>query len=103
MKFYTFVQKNSGGYFAGPAQYVIIEAQDAGIANYLAERAGLYFNGASEDGPDCPCCGSRWYQMDAEDKGTDTPMIYSMPADESRSDTLVIYNDGRTMRYGGAY
>lgn len=101
MKFYTFAQNNSGGHYNGPAQYVIIEARDAAMANQLAEDAGLYFDGARSDaGPDCPCCGDRWYRMYDDDAGTDTPMIYSMPAAESHRDVLVIYFDGRIARYG---
>ena len=78
MKFYTFSQNNSGGFFTGPAEYVIIEAQDAQDANRRAEEAGLYFNGC-ESGSDCPCCGDRWSEQWSDDYGDAEPMIYGKP------------------------
>lgn len=58
--FFTFSQNNSFGVFHGPAQYVIIEADSADEANYLAvEMYDIYFDGC-ESGQDCSCCGDRW-------------------------------------------
>jgi len=73
--FYTFRQNNSGGYYSGP-QYIIIEAADAEEANERSQSTQIYFDGASNDGPDCPCCGDRWYRAYSNDKGTDQPEIY---------------------------
>jgi hypothetical protein len=73
--FYTFSQNNSGGSFVDYA-YVIIEADNHVEANELALEHDLYFDGASDDGPDCPCCGDRWYAQYDDDEGTDKPEIY---------------------------
>ena len=101
MKFFTFVQNNSGGVFSGPAQYVIVEAANAEDANDRAEAVGLYFDGAVEDADgysrDCPCCGSRWHRQYADDEGDPSPMIYGKPAAESpyTGRILIVYADGR--------
>ena len=74
--FYTFSQNNSGGYFTGPAQYVIIEADSRNEAKRQAEeRYGLYFDGEE----DCPCCGNRWSGCY---DGTEKPEIYGKPPEE---------------------
>lgn len=97
MKFFTFVQNNSGGIFTGPAHYVIIEASNAADANKRAVAADLYFNGASEDEDgstrDCPCCGDRWYRQYSDDEGDPAPMIYGKPASDHK-DVLVLNADG---------
>jgi hypothetical protein len=79
MAFFTYHQNNSGGVFdydevAGIAPYVIVEADSAREADFLAEGIGLYFDGEG----DCPCCGDRWYPADTSwgEKGTDQPEIY---------------------------
>lgn len=83
MPFFTFNQNNSGGFFEGPAHYVIVEARDDDEANERAEReAGLYFYGVN-DGIDCECCGDRWYE--ASRKGTDTPSIFGKPVEQGFS------------------
>lgn len=79
-KFFTYDQNNSGGRFdvddkGGIAEAVIIEADSADEANDRAEGLGLYFNGTDDGGPDCPCCGDRWYRV-SESDGTDEPKIY---------------------------
>ena len=74
MKFFTFSQNNSGGVFADPAQYVIVQADDAFHANVIAVTIGLYFHGVSK-GRDCDCCGDRWHTC-CDTDGDDTPQIY---------------------------
>lgn len=79
-KFYSFRQNNSGGGFdfdadAGITTTVIVEAESADAANAHLERIGGYFNGANDYGPDCPCCGDRWYAVSEWD-GTDEPAQY---------------------------
>ena len=71
MKFYTFDQNNSGGYFAnsyGIGPCVVIQAETADHANKLAEEIGIYFNGCDEDvdgeSIDCLCCGDRWCEVE---------------------------------------
>jgi hypothetical protein len=62
MRFYEFLQNNSGGSFQTDEQLthrVIIEAKDEKAACSIAENMGVYFNGV-EEGSDCPCCGDRW-------------------------------------------
>jgi len=83
MSFYEYRQNNSGGSFDvrpadGISQYVIVEADDAKEADYLAERIGLYFDG---DG-DCSCCGERWSAQDSwysGDDGDEVPSNYGTP------------------------
>lgn len=59
---YWFRQNNTGGYFCDPAINVMIEAGSASEANDLAQKHGVYFNGAT-NGKDCGCCGDRWYEV----------------------------------------
>ena len=73
--FFHFRQNNTGGSFTyddakGISITVIIEADDATQANYLAERIGLYFDGSG----DCSCCGNRWYE--AWGDGDPKPLVY---------------------------
>jgi hypothetical protein len=57
---YVFDQNNSGGYYAKPAQNIIVkDARDEKHATEIAIGAGLYRNGVA-DGMDCSCCGDRW-------------------------------------------
>lgn len=73
--FFTFSQNNSGGRWhidddRGISEVVVIEADDAKEAIYLAERIGLYFDGNG----DCSCCGNRWSDYDVT--GHDLPTLY---------------------------
>ena len=83
-KFYTYEQKNSGGYYSnfeeeGIAEYLIIEALDDIHANARAEDIGIYFDGR-KNGKDCTCCGDRWVKVEEED-GDDVPSISGQPLD----------------------
>ena len=86
--FYEFHQNNSGGSFRPPAINVIVEADSANDANRRAEDIGLYWYGADHDGPDCPCCGDRWYQQYQDSDGDDVPSLYgkSVKGEETKSD-----------------
>ena len=49
--FYTFTQNNSGGCFDADDEithFVIIEADNANLANELAELVGIYFDGVND-------------------------------------------------------
>ena len=82
---FDFDQNNSGGRFVysdNVGLNVYIQATSAKEANSRAEDVEVYFNGASveyEDGeeystgPDCPCCGDRWYE--ASDGEAEFPKI----------------------------
>lgn len=106
--FYTYRQNNSGGFFRGPAKYVIIEAHNREMANSLAELHDVYFDGC-EAGADCSCCGDRWYRT--YDKGTKSPEIYGKTIQEHVLDdtryvsnysipvAIVHYLDGRQSVY----
>lgn len=116
MAFYNFHQNNSGGGFdfneaVGITYNVIIEADDAAHANYLAERIGLYFDGV-ETGWDCDCCGDRWYRAgEWDDEGTERPELYGKDvtaegyhnkyswARGASPDVFVHYADGRVVGY----
>lgn len=78
-KFFKFDQNNSGGSFVidderGLGAKVWIEAIDANHANSRAESLGIYFNGCA-DGADCNCCGDRWSELWADEKGEPRPHI----------------------------
>jgi hypothetical protein len=105
MKFFTFSQNNSGGRFTGPAQYVVVQADDTDDANDIAQDNGVYFNGCSK-GWDCDCCGDRWYACDDSD-GDDSPSIHNTPVADYRSrygadghpTAAVVYKDGTTVTH----
>jgi hypothetical protein len=82
--FFTYHQNNSGGSFVGP-QFVIIEADSASEANYIAENhpdSPIYFDGCEAE-RDCKCCGDRWYRT--YDDGTEKPQIYGNTDLESKT------------------
>jgi hypothetical protein len=64
-RWYVYDQNNSGGSFAEPAQYLIIQAKDFNEANSLAIEAGAYFDDSYES--DCSCCGQRWYSKSSDE------------------------------------
>lgn len=75
IKYYTYKQNNSGGYFKGPA-YVIIKAGEFNNIDEIASEllnVDIYFGGFV----DCPCCGDRWSKFNESwEEITDTPQIY---------------------------
>ena len=93
MKWFTFSQNNSGGYFDGP-RHVVVQAVNAAMANAAAESfAGVYFDGCSK-GLDYQCCGDRWsrtWDGEYEDK----PMVYGVDA-VPNTNLMLVYYDGRT-------
>ena len=102
MKFYTFDQNNSGGYFIedyelGIGEYIIIEAETAEKAN---EQLDIIGNRMGESFWDyCSCCGTRWGGVSDSD-GKDTPMIYSKSVYEEKTSwcekvACIHYADGR--------
>jgi hypothetical protein len=96
MKFFTFVQNNSFGVYDGPAQYVVVEAENAKDANNRAFVLGVYFDGC-DSGIDCPCCGDRWCRQWYDEDGNDVPCYYGDPLifDEPGVNTfLVVYANG---------
>ena len=77
--FYQYSQNNSGGSFdfdreKGITHHVVIEAENASLADRRAESIGLYFDGEG----DCPCCGSRWSEAGCNE-GTEEPSVYDIP------------------------
>ena len=115
MPFFQFKQNNSGGSFmhdekSGIGYAVIIEAENAPLANHFAEEIGLYFDGV-RDGRDCGCCGDRWSEAWKED-GDTVPSIYSQPVEEAAKidpkaswsswwglPIYVHYRDGRVVKH----
>ena len=68
MSFYIFRQINSHGYFVVDdyvCARVVIEADSREEAIEKAESIGLYWDGVKKN-IDCPCCGDRWNQSDAD-------------------------------------
>lgn len=104
MAFYTYDQNNSGGRFRGPAEYVIVQADNSTDANELAEGMGVYFDASN----DCPCCGPRWdrsYGKGDENPSIDgaTPEDYLSGRwirDNGLTKVIVRYRDGSVVRYG---
>ena len=60
---YKYVQCESGGFYVDGPRCVIVEADNAEEADALAEKEGVYFDGA-KTGRDCSCCGDRWERAD---------------------------------------
>ena len=58
MRYFSYVQNNSGGFYEGPAITVIVEAETPEGADASAESVGVYFD--PDCNIDCECCGSRW-------------------------------------------
>lgn len=98
MKFYEFGQNNSGGSFVVDDKLchrVVIEADNAEVANQKAESLGIYFDGVSS-GSDCECCGDRWYPCDEYDTIDDIDDLQNL-ADQygwTTPDIRVFYSDG---------
>lgn len=82
--FYEFRQNNSGGRFLPPAITVFVEADSMGEANRIAERSGLYFDGAGS-GRDCLCCGDRWYPVSLK---RDVHETVPEPSEDALEDAL---------------
>jgi hypothetical protein len=88
MKYYTYRQNNSGGTWEideskGIGHYVIIFADDAQDADYIAERIGIEFYTG------CPCCGDRWTKQLDDTEGKDIPMIYDKNLEEALKDKWI--------------
>jgi len=104
-KFFTFSQNNSGGSFYRNdmvREFVVVEAQNAKEANSKFDEISYNYSDS------CPCCGSRWYEVD-EDEGSDKPMGYGEPftnfyADKKwhRGYTIVVYYYDGTKRFFNA-
>jgi hypothetical protein len=75
MKWYTFSQNNSGGYFVDDdnvCEIVSIQARNA-------ESAVRFARHIMDNSDSCPCCGDRWsFYMDESD-GYDVPTVYGRP------------------------
>lgn len=81
--FYTFNQYNTGGRFIFNKEvthFVIVEADNAEVANLFAEEIGLYWNGC-RSGQDCSCCGDRWHPTDEYD-AEEFPSVRSIPVQD---------------------
>lgn len=78
LRYFAYVQNNSGGSFDFDAQrgishVVIVQAIDWQDADFRASRIGLYFDG---DG-DCSCCGNRWDSAEwSGSVSTTEPTVY---------------------------
>ena len=99
MKFYTFNQNNSGGYFIENdhvACHLIIEARG------LWEAIDKMLDITEDYSEFCPCCGPRWWGSANEYA---RPMIYDTDAYKYRGgilgDSIIIYYaDGRVEKLG---
>lgn len=73
MKYFTYNQNNSGGYFIRNdevADYVIIQASSAKEAD--EKMSDISYDHDSY----CQCCGERWWIDSDESDGKDGPMVY---------------------------
>jgi hypothetical protein len=91
MKFYTFIQNNSGGHFIGP-RIVIIRANSMDEALSKAEvETDIYFDGCSK-GIDCSCCGDRWSEYCQE---SDEPSYYGSNLSIEDYENMKTYDFGK--------
>lgn len=56
-KYYIYKQKRNGGYYRGPAHYVIIRADTPNMADFHAIYNGVYFDGVEKN---IDLCENRW-------------------------------------------
>ena len=101
-KFYLYNQNNSGGFYSPPAQNIIVEADNAERADYLAQTAGVYFDPDFEI--DCDCCGSRWYpQSGWDNEGEDNLLdvrayVFDWYDEKDVADVIVVTPDARILQ-----
>ena len=105
-KFFTYNQNNSGGYYVendthGVCEVVIIEAKDKDDAWSKLEAIGGKVDGFWNY---CGCCGERWSSWMDESDGTEVPMIYGEPVEDSkksmfRHKCFVHYLNGEVKRF----
>lgn len=96
MKWFTFSQNNSGGYFDeddNVCEIVSIQAETAKDAVRFAKRI-------MDNSNSCDCCGSRWSFYMREDDGYDVPSLYGDPlvgskASFFRTKAILHYADGK--------
>lgn len=80
MKWFTYDQNNSGGYFIDNDQVshlICVQAETAKEAN---EKASVITEDFSEW---CECCGERWYLSERDSDGADVPAQYGKALSES--------------------
>lgn len=97
LRWWTFSQNNSGGWFyenEDVHHYVAIQAASAREAVAIAEDIFSPYTAY------CECCGERWSYWADESDGADVPEIYGTPYDKqyaswSREAIVLHYYDGR--------
>jgi hypothetical protein len=99
MKFYKFMQNNTGGSFEvnhSVSVQVYIQAPNANQANIRAQQIGIYFDGVDRH-LDCDCCGDRWYRAsegDVFDDPDDDKYISMLWVQEGFAYAHIYYADG---------
>lgn len=81
MKWFTYDQNNSGGYFIDNDEVthmICVQAENADAANAKAEEI------TKEYGEYCECCGERWYINEVDGDGFDVPSHYGEPLSSSQ-------------------
>lgn len=96
MKWFTFRQNNSGGYFEEDDNVCEIVSIQAETANDAVRFAKRIMNNDNY----CECCGERWYFYMDEDDGYDVPSLYGEPLIGSkraafRRKAILHYADGK--------
>lgn len=102
MKFYSYIQNNSGGGYVGP-HVLIVEARNAAEANLVAQTHGVYFDGCYR-GLDCDCCGDRWHEQWFDEDGFDEPGVYesgNLRENWITGDIVICYFDGSVVTVKG--
>lgn len=93
MKWFTYDQNNSGGFFIDNDQVshlICIQANTAEEANAKAQNIVTYYSDF------CECCGERWYICEREGDGADVPSQYGKPlADQDP----VIYRETAVLHF----
>lgn len=82
MKWFTYNQNNSGGYFIDNddvSHLICVQAENAEAANTQAYQI------TEEYGEFCECCGERWDISERDQDGADVPTQYDKPLTESEA------------------
>lgn len=98
MLWYEYRQNNSGGRFCGPAITVCVQASTEKIAEIIAEKLGVYFDGCST-GQDCSCCGDRWYPSWGGEENKPNPRGSTL--NHGVIETIFVYDDGKSIDFIG--
>ena len=82
MNTYKFVQNNSGGYYVGPAEFVVRAESVEGVWAELKKQEWFTTDF-------CECCGERWYNPEVLEPIKETSMTY----EQLQKKAMLLEND----------